>query len=95
MRIYGSVDNLSTDFVKKNLSKKDSKLNSKNKYKLEDSVELSSELTNIKKLEDNALKTDSIRSGKVNGIKLQIENGSYKISSEDIAEKIIEEHIIK
>jgi flagellar biosynthesis anti-sigma factor FlgM len=95
MKIYGSVDNLSTDFIKKNLSKKNSKLDTKNKYKLEDSVELSSELTNIKKLEDNTLKTDSIRNGKVNGIKLQIEKGSYKISSEKIADKIIEEHIIK
>ncbi len=95
MRVYNNVENVSTEFVKNNLSKKDSKSGKANGYNTEDSVELSSELNNLEDLKNQTANMGSIRQGKVNGIKLQVNDGRYKISSEDIAEKIIDEHIVK
>ena len=95
MKVYNNIENVNTEFVKNNLSKKDSKSGKANGYNTEDSVELSSELNNLKELENQTANMGSIRQGKVNGIKLQVNDGTYKISNEDIAEKIIDEHIIK
>ncbi len=95
MKVYNNIENVNTEFVKNNLSKKDSKSGKANAYNTEDSVELSSELNNLKDLKNQTANMGSISQGKVNGIKLQVNDGTYKISSENIAEKIIDEHIIK
>jgi len=94
MKVYNHIEGVNTDFVKKSLSKKENKSVNKNEYRNEDSVELSSELNKLQELKKNASEMSGIRKGKVEGIKLLVENGSYKISSEEIAEKIIEESII-
>jgi negative regulator of flagellin synthesis FlgM len=93
MKVYNHIEGVNTDFVKKSLSKKENKSVKNTEYKNEDSVEISNQLKNIETLKQNVTDINGIRKGKVNGIKLQVENGSYKISSEDIAEKIIEESI--
>ena len=95
MKVYNNIKNVHTEFVKKDLSKKENKTGKAIGHSSEDSVEFSSHLNNLRELEQKASEINSIKSGKVDGIKLQVENGSYQISSENIAEKIIDELINK
>lgn len=95
MKVYDNIKNVNTEFIKKDLSKKESRTGKTSGHSSEDRVELSSHLNNLKELELKTSELNSIQSGKVEGIKLQVENGSYKISSENIAEKIIDELISK
>ncbi len=95
MKVYDNIKNVNTEFVKKDLSKKENKTGKVSGHSSEDSVEFSSHLNNLRELEQKASELSSIKSGKVDGIKLQVENGSYQISSENIAEKIVDELISK
>ena len=94
MKIYGNLENVKTDFVNKNKQNKD-KASSLGHAESEDKLELSSEAAKLKSLGEKAADISGVRKEKVEGIKLELASNSYKISSEKIAEKIIEEQIIK
>lgn len=55
-----------------------------------DRVELSSAGTKLKSYIDRIEKLDKARMNKIEDIKSKIQNGKYKVSSEELAEKIID-----
>ena len=55
-----------------------------------DRVELSSTGTKLKSYIDRIEKIDKARMNKIEDIKSKIQNGKYKVSSEELAEKIID-----
>lgn len=74
-----------------NIYKNNTKL--KNKKSLEstkmDNLNLSSEALDYQKILTAVNKAPNIREDKINDIMERINNGTYKISSEEIAEKIL------
>lgn len=57
--------------------------------KKSDKVNISKEAKNIKKMQKSLEEQSDIRQEKVDKIKKQVNNGTYKVNPEKIAEKII------
>lgn len=57
--------------------------------KKSDKVNISKEAKNIKKMQKSLEEQSDIRQEKVDKIKKQVSNGTYKVNPEKIAEKII------
>lgn len=59
--------------------------------KKSEEVELSSQTLDLKEMQTAAMASPDVRTEKVEQIKMQINSGTYKISSEEIAQQLIEE----
>lgn len=85
------VDKLNSEYVQRDLKKiKDAEKVSGNNAD-EDRVELSSKALDLKAMQDIARLAPDIRAEKVTAIKAQMDSGSYKISAEKLADKMMEE----
>jgi negative regulator of flagellin synthesis FlgM len=60
----------------------------------EDRVEISSKAFDLNALQAAAMQTPDVRTGKVTDIKNQVESGNYKISHEELAERLMEDALI-
>jgi len=91
MKIFSdNVDKVNSEALnreKKNINKQNN-----NPSKVQgDKVEISNEALDIKRMENKINLLSDINIEKVNKVKNELENGRYKISSENIADRIIEE----
>ena len=92
MKIFNNnVEKVNSEALNREKKNIQNKNTNKFKYGQEDKVEISSEALDIKAMESKVNLGSDINSEKVNKIKNQLGNGSYKISGEKIADKIIEE----
>lgn len=57
----------------------------------EDRVEISPKAFDLNVLQAAAMQTPDVRPGKVADIKSQVDNGTYKISYEELAERLVED----
>ncbi len=91
MKIFSdNVDKVNSEALnreKKNISKQ----NNKSSKIQGDKVEISTEALDIKKMENRVNLLSDINIDKVNKVKNQLDKGKYKISSQKIADRIIEE----
>jgi negative regulator of flagellin synthesis FlgM len=60
-----------------------------------DRVELSSSSRLIQKIQEAAQAAPDVRAEKVAALKKQVENGTYQVSSEDIAGKMLKDFLIE
>jgi negative regulator of flagellin synthesis FlgM len=85
------IDKINSEFIQRDLKRiKDSEEEPSN-IDSDDKVELSSKALDLKEMQGKALSFPDIRPEKVEQIKMQVENGTYKISTEKIAERLIED----
>jgi negative regulator of flagellin synthesis FlgM len=57
----------------------------------EDRVEISSKAFDLNALQAAVMQAPDVRTGKVADIKSQVDNGTYKISYEELAERLMED----
>jgi negative regulator of flagellin synthesis FlgM len=62
-----------------------------NRIKKSEEMELSSQSLDINQLQTATMASPDVRTEKVEQVKMQINSGTYKISSEEIAQQLIEE----
>ncbi|MCP4148672.1 MAG: flagellar biosynthesis anti-sigma factor FlgM [bacterium] len=94
---YDGVDKLNSEFILKDLNrvKSTGKGKKAENFASEDKVEISSKALDLKAMQETAMKSPDVRTEKVNAIKLQVDEGSYSISGEKIAERLIEENLLE
>lgn len=85
------IDKLNNEYIQKDLKKIKQNEEDTSSFAGDDKVELSSQAMDLKKMSQQAMSSPDVRTEKVNDIKLQVDNGTYKISTDKIAEKLIEE----
>jgi negative regulator of flagellin synthesis FlgM len=85
------VDRINSELIQKDLKRIKNNEKETGNFVSDDSVELSSRATDLKNLQAKAMSTPDVRQEKVADIKMQINNGTYQISSEKIAERMIED----
>jgi len=85
------VSKLNNEFIQKDLKKIKQNEEDTSSFAGDDKVELSSQAMDLKKMQQQAMSTPDVRTEKVDNIKLQVDNGNYKINTEQIAEKLIQE----
>lgn len=89
------IDKINSEFIQKDLKRiKDTEKQVEN-FASEDKVEISSEALDLKSMQAAALQAPDVRPEKVATIKTQIESGTYQISNEKLAERIIDEALME
>lgn len=76
-----------------NNTKSNAKTSKSSNVAKKDSVEFSTELNSINDLKKKMETTEDVRIDKVEAVKERIDSGEYKVDSEKVAEKIIDELI--
>lgn len=89
------IDKLNSEFIQKDLKRIKKSEEETPNISPDDKVELSSRAVDLKEMQAAAMASPDVRPEKVEQIKMQIDNGTYKISSEKIAEQLIEEAMEK
>lgn len=85
------IDKINNEFIQKDLKRIKKSEEDKTNISSDDKVELSSRAMDLKEMQSQAMSSPDVRTEKVQQIKTNIENGTYSISSEKIAERLIEE----
>ncbi len=88
-----SVDKLNSDLIQRDLKRvkrSESELEPTN-FDSEDKVELSSRALDLKEMQAKAMSSSDTRTELIQQIKMKIDEGTYTISSEKIAGRIIDE----
>ena len=89
------IDKINSELIQKDLKRiKDTEKKVEN-FASEDKVEISSEALDLKTMQAAALQAPDLRPEKAAAIKIQIESGTYQISNEKLAERMIEEALME
>jgi len=86
-----SVDKLSSDLIQRDLKRIKRNEDDSSRMDSEDKVELSSQALDLKAMEAKVNSQSDVRTELVEKIKLKVDNGTYQISNERIAEQLIDE----
>lgn len=89
----GSIDKLNNELIQKDLKRVKNAPKKTDNYASEDSVEISSKAIDFKTLQAKAMEAPDVRMEKINEIKTRVDSGTYEISHEKIAERMIEENL--
>lgn len=87
------INKINNEFIQKDLKRIKKNEEDTSNISSDDKVELSSRAMDLKEMQSQVMATPDVRTEKVLQIKTNIENGTYAISSEKIAERLIEEAI--
>jgi len=90
-----SIDKLNNEYMRKDVKKAKDTETSRTNIAFQDSVEISSAAMNIKDIQAAAMQAPDVRAEKVTTIKTRVDSGTYQISHERLAEKMIEEAILE
>jgi len=85
------IDKIKSELVQRDLKRIKQSEQEPANIASDDKVELSSKALDLKELQNKAMSTPEVRTGKVDQIKLQVDNGTYKISPGAIAQRLIDE----
>ncbi len=92
MKIDSSgIGKINNDVVRKDLNRVKNSEEVTSDYNSDDKVELSARAMDLKEMQTKAMSTPDVRTEKVDSIKLKVDNGTYQISTEAIASRMIEE----
>ncbi len=92
MKITGDgIEKSSSEFIQRDSKRIQENETAPADIDSEDKGELSWKALDLKEMQSKALSFPGVRPGRVEQIKRQVENGTYKISTEKIAERLIEE----
>lgn len=85
------IDKISNELIRKNLKriKQSGQENRDANVAPEDRVEISSKAFDLNTLQAAVMQAPDVRPGKVADIKSQVDNGTYKISYEELAERLM------
>ena len=86
----GAIDKINNELIQRDL-KRIKQSEEPTNFATDDKVEISSRALDLKEMQSQAMSASDVRTEKVDAIKLKIENGTYQISTEQIAERMIEE----
>jgi negative regulator of flagellin synthesis FlgM len=90
---FDGIDKINSEFIQKDLKRvKDTEKESENVVS-EDKVEISSKALDLKAMQEQAMQAPDVRMEKVASIKTRVDSGTYEISHEEIAERMIEESL--
>jgi negative regulator of flagellin synthesis FlgM len=85
------IDTFNSELIQRDLKRIKSNENESANIVSDDKVELSSGALNLKEMQAKAMSLPDVRTERVEQIKLKIDNGTYRISHEKIAEQLIDE----
>jgi len=87
------VDKISAEYIRKDLKKvkQSGQENRAENDASEDRVEISTKAFDLNALQAAAMQAPDVRTGKVADIKNRVDNNTYKISYEELAERLIED----
>ncbi|MCX6580856.1 MAG: flagellar biosynthesis anti-sigma factor FlgM [Candidatus Aminicenantes bacterium] len=87
------VDKISAEYIRKDLKKvkQSGQENRAENDASEDRVEISSKAFDLNTLQAAAMQAPDVRTGKVADIKNRVDNNTYKISYEELAERLMED----
>ena len=85
-----SIDKINNEYIQRDLKRIKQNEKEPTDIASDDKVELSAKALDLK---SRAMSMPDIRPEKVDQIKMQVDNGTYNISSEKIAERMIEEAV--
>lgn len=86
-----SINKINSDMVRKDLNRIRNSEEVSDNYASDDKVELSSRAMDLKEMQAKAMSAPDVRTEKVQSIKLKVENGTYEISTKEIAARMIDE----
>lgn len=90
---FDSIDKINSEFIQKDLKRvKDTEKEAENIVS-EDKVEISSKALDLKAMQEQAMQAPDVRMEMVTSIKTRLESGTYEISHEAIAERMVEESL--
>ncbi|MCP5102916.1 MAG: flagellar biosynthesis anti-sigma factor FlgM [bacterium] len=97
MKVTTNVDKINSEFIQRDLKRvKDYDSDKKaDNFASEDKVEISSKAYDLKGLQAEAMQAPDVRPEKVSAVKAQLDNGTYAISHEKLAERLIEESMLE
>ncbi|MCP5054967.1 MAG: flagellar biosynthesis anti-sigma factor FlgM [bacterium] len=85
------ISSINSERIHKDLNKiKNSEADTTN-IPSEDKVEISSKALDLKAMQSEAMASSDVRTEKVDSVKMKVENGTYTISNEKIAERLLDE----
>jgi flagellar biosynthesis anti-sigma factor FlgM len=87
------VDKISAEYIRKDLNKvkQSGQENRAENDASEDRVEISTKAFDLNALQAAAMQAPDVRMGKVADIKNRVDNNTYKISYEELAERLMED----
>jgi flagellar biosynthesis anti-sigma factor FlgM len=97
MKIYGGEGSGKVDsYIKTKVSnkKKEAMTGSSQEAKATDSVEISQTSAEIRRAKEVIKEQPEIRTEKVRVVKKEVDEGTYKVDGEKVAEKIIRENVL-
>ena len=96
MKVHGGNGSGNVDlYIKSKVNKKDDKkVESSPEREVTDSVEISQQSSEIRKVKEVIMEQPEVRTETVKKIKKEIDEGTYKVDGEKVAEKIIKENIL-
>jgi negative regulator of flagellin synthesis FlgM len=86
-----SIDKISSEYIQRDLKRIKENEDTPANFVADDQVELSTEALDLKQMQVKTMSFPDVRTEKVDQIKMQVENGTYKISPGKIAERLIED----
>ena len=89
------IESINSEYIRKDLKRIKSSETEKVNFSSEDKVELSSQATDLKKMQAAAMAQPDVRTDKVEQIRMKVENGTYQSYHEDVAERLIQEAVDK
>lgn len=89
----GGIDKINSEYIQKDLKRIKQNEEDTANIASDDKVELSSRAMDLKQLHAQASATPDVRTEKVEEIKMKVDNGTYQIDTEQIAEKLIEDSL--
>ncbi|MCP3922250.1 MAG: flagellar biosynthesis anti-sigma factor FlgM [Desulfobacterales bacterium] len=89
MKVDGTNQYKKQTYVKETAKTENDKVSSKKKDAAKDTVSLSNDLKDLQLVKKAVDKSPSIRKEKVDELKSQIKNGTYKIDADKIAGKML------
>ncbi len=87
------IDKINSEFIQKDLNRIKQNEEETANFAADDKVELSSQALDFKEMQTRAMAAPDVRTEKVDTIKMKLDNGTYKISNEKIADRLIEDAI--
>lgn len=89
------IDKINSEYIRKDLKRIKSSEEEKSNFSSEDKVELSSQASDLKKLQATAMAQPDVRTEKVEQLRMKVENGTYQLNNEEVAERLIQEAVEK
>lgn len=88
-----AVDKINSEYIRNEVKRIKRNEEDNGSFSSEDKVELSSQATDLKNIQAQTMALPDVRSEKVEQLRMKVENGTYQIDNQAIAERLIDEAV--